>query len=97
MNVLSGGIAGSTTISDGGFEIVAAGGTDLIALISGGEQDVSGHASGTAVFIGSQVVETGGTTTNTNLSGGFEIVSPGGTAIVTMGTLPRCSMDMVTV
>jgi autotransporter passenger strand-loop-strand repeat protein len=78
--VEAGGIANSTIIDDGGTETVSSGGTDLGGQISGGEQDVYGFASGTAVFTGSQVVEAGGLADSTTIYGdGNEMVSGGGT------------------
>jgi autotransporter passenger strand-loop-strand repeat protein len=79
-------------IYSGGTEIVSSGGTDFGALISGGEQDVYGYASGATVFTGSQVVETGGSASGTVVSGGgLEIVSSSGTVsnttVLSGGTL----------
>jgi autotransporter passenger strand-loop-strand repeat protein len=79
--VLSGGKADPTTIYSGGMEIVSAGGADIGALISGGEQDVYGSATGVVVMAGSQVVESGGTAIGTVVSGGGTlVVLSGGTA-----------------
>jgi autotransporter passenger strand-loop-strand repeat protein len=47
-------------VYSGGSEIIASGGVDLGALISGGTQLVFGYASGVTLFSGSQVVEAGG-------------------------------------
>jgi autotransporter passenger strand-loop-strand repeat protein len=68
-------------IQSGGSENVSAGGTDLGAHISGGEQDVRGYASGATVFGGSQVIEAGGTASSTTVANGGTLdVKSGGTA-----------------
>jgi autotransporter passenger strand-loop-strand repeat protein len=74
--VLSGGFASDTTLLN-----TSAVGTDLGALISGGEQDVYGSASSAIIFSGGlQIVEAGGTATGTVISSGAgEFVSSGGT------------------
>jgi autotransporter passenger strand-loop-strand repeat protein/uncharacterized repeat protein (TIGR03803 family) len=77
--VLSGGTADPTIISGGGTEIVSSGGTDLGAQISGGSQFDFGLASGTTVFAGALIVESGGSAPNTIVkSGGTEILYSGG-------------------
>jgi hypothetical protein len=75
---------------------VSAGGTDLGALISGGEQDVFGYASGAVVASGVQAVESGGTAINTVVSsGGVLELSTGAVAtgftIQSGGTLEAAS------
>jgi autotransporter passenger strand-loop-strand repeat protein len=51
--------------------VVSAGGTDLGARISGGEQDDYGLASGATVFTGgTQVVESGGVASGTTVDSG---------------------------
>jgi autotransporter passenger strand-loop-strand repeat protein len=83
LDVLSGGLADPTTIDSGGLEVISAHGTDLGAQISGGEQDVSGLASGVTIFAGgSQVIESGGSATSTTVSNGGTLdVLSGGSAI----------------
>jgi autotransporter passenger strand-loop-strand repeat protein/uncharacterized repeat protein (TIGR03803 family) len=77
--VLAGGTADPTIISGGGTEIVSSGGTDLGAQISGGSQFDFGLASGTTVFAGALIVESGGSAPNTIVkSGGTEILYSGG-------------------
>ena len=78
LNVAAGGIADPTTIGSGGTEVVHRGGTDLGALISGGEQDVFGFASGATVFSGLQIVEFGGTASGTTVSSGGTLELLGG-------------------
>ena len=68
--VSSGGIADPTRLLGGGTEIIASGGVDDAAQISGGEQDVFGSASGTTVFTGSQVVQSGGIAASTTVKNG---------------------------
>ena len=86
LDVLSRRLGRSDYDHSGGLEIVSAGGTDLGAQISGGEQDVYGLASGATVFTGSQVVESGGTASGTTVSSGGTLdVLSGGTAM-----LPIC-------
>ena len=76
--IQSGGSASSTTIS-GGTEIVRAGGSDIGAHITNGEQDVFGSVVSATIFGGSQVIESGTTESGVVISGGTEIVTSGGT------------------
>jgi fibronectin-binding autotransporter adhesin len=68
--VSSGGTADPTRLLSSGAEIIASGGIDGGAQVSGGEQDVFGSASGTTVFGGSQIVESGGIATGTTVKNG---------------------------
>jgi autotransporter passenger strand-loop-strand repeat protein len=78
LNVAAGGIDDPTTIDSGGTEIVHRGGSDLGALISGGEQEVFGYASSATVFAGAQIVESGGSATDTTVSSGGMLELLGG-------------------
>src|SRR5947208_897250 len=76
------GGASAAIVSNGGSQVVEAGGTATDTTVSsGGRQDVSGNASGTIVSNGgSQIVEGGGTAANTTIyAGGSETVSSVGT------------------
>jgi autotransporter passenger strand-loop-strand repeat protein len=82
----SGGIASFTTVSNGGFEFVSAGGTTVSTTVdSGGSQTVfvGGTASFTTVsHAGFQNVSSGGTASFTTVnSGGSQNVLLGGVAI----------------
>ena len=66
--VSSGGYADPGTLS-GGTEVISAGGSDDRTQISGGTQFVYGTATNAAVFVGSQVVESGGFASGTVVSG----------------------------
>ena len=88
LDVLLGGTASATTVSNGAAELVDAGGFDGGAFIDGGEQDVSGFAGGAAVYAGSQVVESGGIASgSTVFSGGtIELLSGASASAVTISS-----------
>ena len=91
---MTSGTASGTIVNVGGVEVVASGGSDADALISGGTTQVlsGGVASGDTIFAGSQVVSSGGTAVNDKISGGTVVlessaVLSGGIAFAGSGTL----------
>ena len=81
--VFSGGTASATTLLNGGYENIAAGGTDIGAQITNSVQDVYGLASAARVeTLGTQNVWSGATASNTTIYFlGTEYVDIGGTDI----------------
>jgi autotransporter passenger strand-loop-strand repeat protein len=84
--VSSGGIASGSVISNGGVQIVAAGGSAVGTAIVSGSEVVSGTASGTVVsaYGASQEVASGGLALATLVSSGTQVVDAGGSAVGTV-------------
>ena len=72
------GTATGAIAYDPGVQIIAPGAFATGTVLSGGEQDVFGCASGTVVSAGLLVIESGGTADGAILSGGTEVISTGG-------------------
>src|SRR2546421_632318 len=78
--VTSGQTLSGLTLSSSDAEYVLPGGTASSTVINGGFQDDAGTATGTTIYSGAQIVESGGIATSTIINGGAQLVMSGGTA-----------------